>query len=210
MLHYQSPLRFALLALTCIWFGQTVRANEDLVPPGHLIIMADQSQSMYQAQFGDINYQREGILEALRDYHIRCNNIRITYVSWGKETSPPLVGYLTGRTPTALLASIDEESRYSLSDTKHLLAWQEAVRLVRADEQTAIVYLTNEAGEPIYGEVLHGGMLLKVAVLSEDALDYLRYEFLPQEESAVFAQSVEDIAAAIHTALQSVDTACYG
>jgi hypothetical protein len=171
--------------------------------------MGDQSQSMYKKRFGDINIQREGILEALQGYHPRCNSIRVTYVSWGDDTSSPIVGYLDDNIPTTLLTSIREESFYSQGGTHHALAWRKALTLVQPGEQTAIVYLTNDSGKPLGGNFM-GGSLLKVSVLSEDALQYLAHDFLPNHGQTVYAQSVEDIAVAITTALQAVDTMCIG
>lgn len=199
-------LALAPLALIFLVFATKLTVAEPLT--GHVIILADLSDSMFDEAPQAIVFQTNGVTAGLRDYVSHCNHIRVTYVPWGTETGDPVVGDLSHT--EGLITDIKNVSRVTLGDTRHYVAWWVIEDLYQPGEPTAIIILTNGSGMETVRGPMPQASLFKVAVLSEKALEYLTTQFLPDESKPIYVADVESIAHVVETALRSVDTLCLG
>ncbi len=175
---------------------------------GHIIILADMSGSMFGNPPDPVTFQTKGIVTGIARYQSQCNEIRITYVTWGNDIGTVIDGNLRNR--AVLVRAIEDSSHIGLGDTKLFAAWSSTAHLFDPTVPTAVVMLTNGSGRRLVTKPIPTAAIYKVAVLSERAFYYLDNEFLPGIGKTVSANDVETITKVIEAALRSVDTLCLG
>jgi hypothetical protein len=173
---------------------------------GHVIILADMSDSMFGWLPDPVTFQTRGILNGIAAYQLHCSEIRVTYVPWGTDIGAVINGNVSDS--AELLHAIEQASRTELGDTRHFAAWSSASHLFKPTEPTAVVILTNGSGRRTVTKPVPHATIYKVAVQSERAYSYLNNEFLPGVGETIFANDVDTITRAINAALRSVDTLC--
>jgi hypothetical protein len=199
-------IAYRLLVLIFLFFpGTPVHAEQAI--PAHIIIAADQSGSMFKS--GHITVQTNAIINALARYTEDCSLVRLSYLAWGSRTLETVTGSLdTFENRYELVANISQVSATSLGLTAHELGYQEAKNLVRPEERTVMIIITDGTNRhpdlTVYDDpqfTVH-----KIALNNKDAEFYLENRFLPGVGENHFATDTDEVEHLIRAVLDTVQT----
>lgn len=201
------PVLVMLCSFTSATLAETNR--EESV---HLIIAADQSQSMNGSatpSWADV--QRTVLREYFEQYSVRCQILHVDYIGWGQTVQPSVHAVLTSAGAAKSFAEVmNRTSHNGLGGTSHILGIMAAANLVTEDFDRVVMIFTTDEGAGFATRTDLKNLIppnvefIGISLGTEHASRYLEQSVVPENGLHYHANSPTELKAVLTNTLDTL------